>query len=98
MSLPTYEEANDLLSARWRGDDVPAHGWAQWKGTDLCMDLRCGCGELAHLDADFAYSVECGACRRVYLLDPHIRLVEIQPLPEDDGTHCGTRTATVECP
>jgi len=24
------------------------HGWVQWKGTDVCMDVHCACG---HIDA-----------------------------------------------
>lgn len=93
-ALPTYDEANAALSEPWDKPDAPPHGWAQWKGTQLCMDLRCACGELAHLDDDFAYSVECDACKRVYLLDPHIRLVEIQPL-KGKHEHCDSRTARV---
>ena len=35
------------------------HGWIQWKGTNVCMDIHCKCGMLTHIDADFAYHVKC---------------------------------------
>lgn len=39
-----------------------AHGWIQWKGTDVCMDVHCKCGEHSHLDAEFAYYIKCPKC------------------------------------
>ncbi len=42
------------------------HGWIQWKGTEVCMDVHCACGELTHVDAEFAYNVQCPVCLRVY--------------------------------
>lgn len=42
------------------------HGWIQWKGTNVCMDVHCACGELTHFDGDFLYHVKCGACGKVY--------------------------------
>lgn len=33
------------------------HGWIQWKGTDVCMDFHCECGEANHYDGYFAYQI-----------------------------------------
>lgn len=52
--------------------------WIQWKGTDVCLDLRCECGEITHLDADFAYFVRCCLCKRVYMLNPNIEIVRVE--------------------
>ncbi len=59
------------------------HGWIQWKGTEVCMDIRCGCGYVSHIDAEFAYFVKCPACKQVYNVDPHVRLI---PLDADEVT------------
>ena len=61
---------------------VPAkgqpHGWIQWKGTDVCMDLYCVCGVHGHLDSEFAYYVRCEGCGRAYLCNAHIELVPME--------------------
>lgn len=41
------------------------HGWIQWKGTDVCMDIHCKCGFHGHVDAEFAYFVKCLECLTV---------------------------------
>jgi hypothetical protein len=38
------------------------HAFVQWKGTDLCMDFQCECGESMHFDGYFAYVVQCPHC------------------------------------
>ena len=57
------------------------HGWIQWKGTDVCMDIYCKCGHHSHIDADFAYSVECPACGTCYHCNPHVELIELTERP-----------------
>lgn len=59
--------------------DVP-HGWIQWKGTEVCVDIHCSCGCHSHLDADFAYYVKCPSCKKIWALSPNIPLLEV---PED---------------
>lgn len=54
-----------------------AFGWVQWKGTDVCADIHCLCGVMSHIDAEFAYYVQCPSCRRIYFLNGHIELVEL---------------------
>lgn len=60
------------------------HAWIQWKGTNVCMDVRCKCGEPSHIDADFAYYVKCPKCKTVYMCNGHIELIEVEEEPD----HC----------
>lgn len=53
-----------------------SHGWIQFKGTNLCMDLRCDCGQLSHIDGDFLYFMKCGYCGKTYELNGRIELIE----------------------
>lgn len=58
-----------------------ASGFIQWKGTSVCMDLTCRCGQGVHLcDKSFTYFWECLKCGEVYALSSYIRMV---PLTED---------------
>ena len=57
------------------------HAWIQWKGTNVCADIHCECGAMTHLDDEFAYSVRCVVCNRLYGMDPHVTLV---PLEDSD--------------
>ena len=62
------------------------HGWIQWKGTDVCMDVYCKCGCHSHIDADFVYfvyNVKCPECGTVYMCNGHIELIELNEEPEN---------------
>lgn len=56
------------------GDEFPfttpvgsdAHMFIQWKGSEVCLDFDCACGESGHIDAAFVYFVRCPACGAVY--------------------------------
>lgn len=65
------------MTTPWQRQTIPTgpHGWIQWKGTSVCMDVHCECGELSHIDSDFAYNVCCGACGRAYMVNGHVELV-----------------------
>lgn len=52
------------------------HGWIQWKGTDVCMDVYCACGAHTHVDAEFTYHIMCSACGKWWHVSPYVRLVE----------------------
>ena len=61
----------------WQGlKECPkgAHVYIQWKGTEVCMDVHCECGNHAHSDAEFAYFVECAKCHRIYEVGCYTRL------------------------
>jgi hypothetical protein len=60
------------------------HGWIQWKGTDVCMDVYCKCGHHSHIDSDFTYHIKCSNCGQVYECDGHINLIPL--IFEPDGT------------
>lgn len=57
-------------------DDIP-HGWIQWKGTDVCVDIHCKCGTLSHFDGEFMYSIQCPECKTIYFCNGHIELIEM---------------------
>lgn len=62
--------------------DNPRHessGWIQWKGTDVCMDLRCKCGLFSHIDCEFFYAFECPNCHTKYAVGQNIKLIELTP-------------------
>lgn len=57
------------MSDDWKFQQVPgtdATTFIQWKGTEVCMDVTCPCGHHGHIDASFAYSLECPACGRFF--------------------------------
>lgn len=56
---------------------TPAHGWIQWKGTDVCVDIHCICGVHGHIDDDFVYSVICKGCGRKYAMGQNIKLIPL---------------------
>ena len=58
------------------------HGWIQWKGTNVCMDVYCECGTHFHIDAYFAYHVKCPKCGAVYMCNGHIELIKLDNEPE----------------
>lgn len=68
-----------------------AHGAIQWKGTNVCMDVRCSCGAYGHIDAEFFYNYECAACGAKYAVDSHVALIPLtaeQAQFVDDGGAC----------
>lgn len=65
-----------------RGD---AHGWIQWKGTQVCMDIHCKCGRHGHMDSDIGfYFYECPVCHRKYAVGQVVKLIE---LTEEQSAH-----------
>jgi len=60
------------------------HGRLQWKGTDVCMDVLCVCGELSHFDGDYCFFIKCPKCGRIYYCNPHIEFIELEKEPEAD--------------
>lgn len=52
------------------------HGYIQWKGTDVCIDIHCSCGESSHYDGDFMYQIECPHCNKVWECNGYILLEE----------------------
>lgn len=59
-------------------------GWIQWKSTDVSIDVSCECGYHGHVSGYFAYTIKCPDCKRVYFLNGHIQMIEIENA-EDNG-------------
>ena len=74
----TRQEAWDLQDTH----EGKPHGWIQWKGTGVCMDVHCKCGKHSHVDAEFAYSVQCPHCGTIYKCNGHIELIELEYIPD----------------
>ena len=55
------------------------HGWIQWKGTNVCMDVQCSCGHRSHFDGEFFYHWQCSACGKRFIVGPYVRMVEATP-------------------
>lgn len=68
---------------KFKPADGEAHGWVQWKGTSVCMDFHCECGELGHLDAEFAYAVKCGACGALYEMSGFVEAHRVESVDHD---------------
>lgn len=51
-------------------------GWIQWKGTDVCMDLKCSCGKSSHFDGSNMYYVKCCHCGKIWSCNAYILLEE----------------------
>ena len=75
MTLPNYDNITDaelgILS-----HDRPST-FIQWKGTDVCVDVYCGCGEQFHVDGFFAYVVQCPHCGAFYHMSTRVKLTQI---------------------
>ena len=53
------------------------HGWIQWKGTEVCIDLHCICGHHGHFDGDFFYYYQCPACDARYAVGMNVALISL---------------------
>lgn len=52
----------------------------QWKGTSVCMDFCCQkCGNSAHIDGEFVYTILCSQCDTVWKVGDEIKLTECDP-------------------
>jgi hypothetical protein len=86
MSLPGWDRQK-------RPAEGEAHGWIQWKGTEVCLDFHCTCGYHGHFDGDFAYYLKCGKCGAVYMLNGHIELV---PITADEVADANYKTVAFD--
>lgn len=70
----------------WAIRDLPRpNAFIQWKGTDVCADYYCICGEQFHIDSYFVYAVRCPHCKRRFEVSSMIELRELPPDEEWDG-------------
>jgi hypothetical protein len=54
------------------------HGHLSLKGTDLCMQEECTCGESSHVDGMFVWTWRCD-CGKQYAVGQRIALIELTP-------------------
>lgn len=62
-------------------DLAKPNAFIQWKGTVVCMDFYCLCGEQFHIDDMFAYAVQCPHCERRYEMSS---MIEAREIPKDE--------------
>lgn len=62
------------------------HGWIQWKGTNVCIDLHCKCGKHSHYDGDFLYHWICPHCGVAFALGQNVKLIELTSEQIEDRT------------
>jgi hypothetical protein len=69
----------DAIYSQDYGGRTPegSHGWIQWKGTDVCIDVRCACGHSGHIDGDFFYYYRCPSCQALYAVGQNIKLIAL---------------------
>jgi hypothetical protein len=80
--MKTAKTTEDAWNEQDKKDGEP-HGWIQWKGTKVCMDIYCKCGQHSHIDAQFAYHVKCPKCGATYFCNGHIELIALEQEPTD---------------
>ena len=87
---------NNFYESVYSGDHQKgeAHGWIQWKGTDVCVDLHCKCGHHGHYDGDFLYFYQCPACGTKYAVGQNIKLIPLTAEQEKyvETTQVGFKT------
>jgi len=70
------KEFESIYSRDFKVEDS-THGWVQWKGTDVCMDIHCTCGHFGHIDADFFYAYQCPKCYKKFAVGQNIKFIEL---------------------
>ncbi len=71
---------------RWATKEIPVpYGLFQWKGTNVCMECYCACGESFHVDAGFADAVKCPYCGTRYGISARVEIREIPAEEICDG-------------
>jgi hypothetical protein len=67
-----------------RPEGSDASMFIQWKGTNLCMDFVCRCGDSGHFDGYFAYLVRCTTCGTVYRMGTQVIAKVVEPAADDN--------------
>lgn len=65
-------------------DGTDATMFIQWKGTSVCLDFYCPCGQHGHLDSGFAYFIGCPKCGAVYEMGTQVRATKTDDLTLED--------------
>ena len=83
QELPCKHCAPGRPCATFRGTFEPFPGtdaemFIQWKGTDVCVDFYCPCGEMGHFDGMFAYYLRCPGCGSVYEMGTQVKARKLE--------------------
>lgn len=57
----------------------------QPKGSSLCLDLNCDCGQTSHIDGEFVYFMRCPGCGAEYELPTKLMLEKVNPDAKPEG-------------
>lgn len=70
---------NDALYESRDGypSDNDTNVFIQWKGTDVCLDFHCSCGQSHHIDAYFVYNIQC-TCGKIWEMPHSFHLIEVE--------------------
>lgn len=98
LTPPPSKAIEALRAAPFIEGEIEApYIFIQWKGTSVCADIHCECGEHGHIDDDFMYAVQCPKCGNVYEVGCYMAIRKIDraawtgcepktwELEEDDG-------------
>lgn len=67
----------------------------QWKGTQVCLDFHCTCGNSPHIDDEFVYAIRCGNCGKVWSMGTEVQVTELTDTKDYWYEHA-TQTTSVE--
>lgn len=84
------DDYNAIYSQDFPTDGITS-GWIQWKGTDVCMDIHCTCGQHDHIDADFFYHYQCSGCGQKYAVGQNVKMI---PLTDEQASNHEFQTDT----
>lgn len=62
-----------------RPSESDASMFIQWKGTDVCVDFICECGEHGHFDGGFMYYLQCPTCESIYTMGTQVVVKKVGP-------------------
>ncbi len=77
MKTRIFETRSQAFDAHLKFDDR-AHGFIQFKNTDICMDCYCECGYHFHVDGFFTGAVICPKCKTVYAPNCFVELIAVK--------------------
>ena len=71
-----------------------AECFIQWKGTEVCIDIRCPCGETSHFDGGFAYYLRCPSCGAIYEMGTQVKMRRLAS--DEEAPEAATQTGFVD--
>lgn len=82
-SPATFFMPMDIPPSQTEPTGMSCHTFIQWKGTEVCMDFTCECGNSFHIDDEFAYCVKCLACGKVWKLGTQVSTEELKDIKDE---------------